>query len=193
MTGLCDGLTSEMTNFSGDSLVCSAHGGDKAQGKLESPAFKITEDFLGFLVAGGPHKGQTEVQLLVDGKVVREAQGGGTVKLHPQVWDVKEFRGKDGVIRIVDSHSGGWGIIGPRFFRGRSRPHDPARHQGEGCRRPQDAGSHFPDGADLRREGRAVCERDPPLPPWRAGQPRPPLLVSRRHLLPHHGGPPENA
>ncbi|RYD19838.1 MAG: c-type cytochrome [Verrucomicrobiaceae bacterium] len=116
MTGMCDGLTSEITNFSGDSLVCSAHGGDKAQGKLESPEFKVTEDFLGFLVAGGPHKGQTAVQLLVDGQIVRESQGGGTVKLHPVVWDVKEFRGKSAVIRIVDSHSGGWGIIAADHF-----------------------------------------------------------------------------
>lgn len=116
MTGHCEGLTAEMTHFSGDSLVCSAHGGDKSQGKLESPEFKLTEDFLGFLVAGGPHKGQTAVQLLVDGQVVRESQGGGTVKLHPEVWDVKEFRGKNAIIRILDTHSGGWGIIAADHF-----------------------------------------------------------------------------
>lgn len=116
MTGLCDGLTSELSDFSGDSLVCSAHGGDKAQGMLESPEFKLTEDFLGFLVAGGNHKGKTAVQLLVGGQVVRESTGDRTVKCRPEVWDVKEFRGKGAVIRIVDAESGGWGIIAADHF-----------------------------------------------------------------------------
>ncbi|GAA5117886.1 HEAT repeat domain-containing protein [Luteolibacter yonseiensis] len=111
VAGRCDGLTSEISGFSGDSLACSAHGGDKTQGTLESPKFKLTEKYVGFLVAGGNHKGKTAVQLVVDGKVEMEATGGGSLNLKPVIWDVSALKGKSAQIRIVDLESGGWGVI----------------------------------------------------------------------------------
>lgn len=75
VTGRCDGVNGEFRNYGGNSLVCSGHRGDAATGTLTSPEIVLTHSFLGFLVAGGNHPGKTAVQLLVDGKVVREAVG----------------------------------------------------------------------------------------------------------------------
>ncbi|MES2438163.1 MAG: HEAT repeat domain-containing protein [Verrucomicrobiota bacterium] len=116
VAGRCDGLTGELGGYSGDSLACSAHGGDKAQGLLESPEFRLTEDFLGFLISGGNHKGKTAVQLLVDGKVVKEATGAGSLQCKPVVWDVAALRGKSAVLRVVDAESGGWGVVAADHF-----------------------------------------------------------------------------
>jgi fructan beta-fructosidase len=53
------------------------------------------------------------VNLLVDGKVVRSATGPteGSETLAPVSWDVKEFAGRTGRVRIVDDATGGWGHV----------------------------------------------------------------------------------
>ncbi|NBV49453.1 MAG: hypothetical protein EBR95_10560, partial [Verrucomicrobia bacterium] len=56
------------------------------------------------------------VQLLVGGKVVREATGANGLTLRENVWDISEFKGKTGVIRIIDSEVGAWGIIAADHF-----------------------------------------------------------------------------
>lgn len=112
----CDGLTSDLTGYSGEYAACSAHGGDKSTGSLTSPEFTVSEDFIAFLVAGGGHAGKTAVQLLADGKVVREATGQNNLQLRPVSWDVKEYRGKRVSIRIIDTATGGWGMIAADHF-----------------------------------------------------------------------------
>lgn len=102
--------------FQGHGLVSSFHGGDKSTGTLTSPEFKIKRNFIRFLIGGGGHAGQTCMNLLVDGKVVRTAIGpnsrpGGSEALMPAVWDVSEFLGRTAHIEIVDKATGGWGHI----------------------------------------------------------------------------------
>ena len=116
VTGRCDGVNGEFRNYGGNSLVCSGHRGDAATGTLTSPEIVLTHSFLGFLVAGGNHPGKTAVQLLVDGKVVREAIGKNGLMLAEVVWDIAEFKGKKGVLRLVDSEVGSWGFIAADHF-----------------------------------------------------------------------------
>ncbi len=114
--GRMDGLTAELTGYSQESVACSAHGGDAAKGSLTSPEFKITENYICFLIAGGKHPGKVGVQLLVDGKAVLDATGENTLRFRTQVWDVSEYKGKSARIRIYDEESGGWGVIAADHF-----------------------------------------------------------------------------
>ncbi len=65
----------EVTGFLGKGLVNSFYGGDDSTGTLTSPPFKIERKFINFLIGGGGIPGETCMNLLVDGKVVRTATG----------------------------------------------------------------------------------------------------------------------
>jgi hypothetical protein len=86
--------------------------GDVHTGTLTSPAFKVDRDYVSFLIDGGPHRGQTCLNLLADGKVVGTAQGPQNNTMVNKFWDVRKFRGKMLQIQAVDNHKGGWGNIG---------------------------------------------------------------------------------
>ncbi len=105
-----------VSGFKGKGLVNSFHGGDKSIGTLTSPAFKIERKYLNFLVGGGKYPGETCINLLLDGKVVRTATGpndrpGGSEQLDWHTWDVTDLDGKNVVIQIVDQRTEGWGHI----------------------------------------------------------------------------------
>ncbi|HWB08219.1 MAG TPA: glycoside hydrolase family 32 protein [Pirellulales bacterium] len=105
-----------VSGFLGQGLVNSFLGGDGPTGKLTSPEFTIERKFVGFLIGGGGYEKQTCMNLLVDGKVVRDAtgpntQGGGSEQLEPAAWDVSDLLGKTARIEIVDDATGGWGHV----------------------------------------------------------------------------------
>ena len=102
--------------FQGKGLVNSYYQGDGTTGTVTSPEFKIERKFIRFLIGGGKDTEKTCLNLLIDGKAVRNATGpndkaGGSEALAPTVWDVSEFTGKTAVIQIVDQAKGGWGHI----------------------------------------------------------------------------------
>jgi fructan beta-fructosidase len=106
----------KVTGFEGKGLVNTYLGGDGPKGTLTSPPFTIERDYITFLVGGGGHKGRTCMNLLIDGKVVLSVTGpntqpGGSEFLNWENWDVREYRGKQAVLQIVDNASGGWGHI----------------------------------------------------------------------------------
>lgn len=106
----------DVSGFSGERLVNSFVGGDRSTGTLKSPPFAIERDYITFLIGGGGYAGKTCMQLIVDGKTVREATGtntdsGGSESLAPDFWQVHELKGKSGQIVIVDAATGGWGHI----------------------------------------------------------------------------------
>ncbi|MFQ6132034.1 MAG: GH32 C-terminal domain-containing protein [Armatimonadota bacterium] len=105
-----------VSGFVGKGLVNSYHGGDGTTGTLTSPPFTIERRRIHFLVGGGKYPGETCINLVVDGDVVRTATGpndrpGGSERLDWHVWDVAELAGKKAVIQIVDQRTGGWGHI----------------------------------------------------------------------------------
>jgi fructan beta-fructosidase len=102
--------------FEGNQLVNSFHGGDDSTGTLTSPPFQVERRFLNFLIGGGKYPGETCLDLLVDGAVVRSATGpndrpGGSERLDWASWDVADLAGKSVVLRIVDRRKGGWGHV----------------------------------------------------------------------------------
>ncbi|MES2922178.1 MAG: HEAT repeat domain-containing protein [Verrucomicrobiota bacterium] len=112
IAGKTDGMTKSFTAYSNDSLVASTHGGDAAKGSLTSPEFTIKEPHITFLIAGGNVAGKTAAQLVIDGKVVREAVGKRSLRLEAALWDVKEFKGRQAKIRLLDDETGADGFIG---------------------------------------------------------------------------------
>ena len=100
-----------VSGFLGKGLVNTYLDKDVPHGTLTSPPFKVSRKFINFLIGGGNHIGQTCINLLVDGKVVRTAVGKSNEKLEWYFWDVDEFQEKRAQIQIVDKASGGWGHI----------------------------------------------------------------------------------
>jgi quinoprotein glucose dehydrogenase len=116
MTGVITGTQVKMKDFSGESVACSAHGGDGAEGSLTSEEFTIVEPYIAFKIAGGNQEGKTCVQLLIDGKVVKEAVGKNAMKFEAITWNVKELKGEKAKLRLLDRATGKWGMIAADHF-----------------------------------------------------------------------------
>jgi uncharacterized protein (DUF608 family) len=99
-----------VSGFLGQGLVNSYLRGDDTTGKLTSQPFTIERHFIRFLVGGG-HHANTQIRLLVDGKVVCATSGKDNERLLPATWDVGAFQGQTAHIEIVDEQQGGWGHI----------------------------------------------------------------------------------
>lgn len=99
-----------VTGFRGKSLVNSYVGGDNTTGKLTSQEFTINRNYIRFLIGGGSHP-DTQIRLIVDGKVVRSASGHDDERLTYAPWDVRDLAGKKAHIEIVDENRGAWGHI----------------------------------------------------------------------------------
>jgi sucrose-6-phosphate hydrolase SacC (GH32 family) len=100
-----------VSGFRGRGLANSHVGGDKSEGTLTSPEFEISHSHLNFLIGGGNHAGRTCLNLLVGGNVVRTATGDADEKLSWKSWDLREWRGRQATLQLVDQHTGGWGHI----------------------------------------------------------------------------------
>jgi non-lysosomal glucosylceramidase len=99
-----------VSGYAGHGFVNSYLGGDDSTGKLTSNPFTIVRRFIKFLVGGGDYR-NTQIRLLVDGKVVRATSGKRMELLEPAFWNVAEFAGRTAQIQIVDEQKGGWGHI----------------------------------------------------------------------------------
>jgi fructan beta-fructosidase len=102
--------------FIGRGLINSFRGGDDSTGSLTSASFAVERPHLNFLIGGGKYPGETCLDLLLDGKVVRTATGpndkpGGSERLNWSSWDVTDLVGKMVTLRVVDHRKGSWGHI----------------------------------------------------------------------------------
>jgi quinoprotein glucose dehydrogenase len=104
-------MKSPFTGYGNDRLAASTNGGEAATGKLTSSEFTIAEPYITFLISGGDQKGKTAAQLLIDGKIVREATGGRSLRSQTALWDVAEFKGRKAQIQLIDDATGDWGFI----------------------------------------------------------------------------------
>src|SRR3954463_13818046 len=100
-----------VSGFLGKGLVNSYLGGDRAEGTLTSPAFRIERKAINFLIGGGRHPSETCLNLIVDETIVRSSTGRDSEHLEWDSWDVAELSGKTATLEIVDRHQGGWGHI----------------------------------------------------------------------------------
>ena len=100
-----------VSGYRGHGLASSFVGGDAAIGTLTSPVFMISRRHINFLIGGGRHPGETCINLLIDGRIVRTATGpngvpGGTERLGWAGWDVADLEGKAARVEIVDTGDG---------------------------------------------------------------------------------------
>lgn len=101
----------DVSGYLGNYLVNSYKGGDVTTGKLTSPSFTITKNFINFLISGGNHPSQTCINLLINDKIVKTATGDNSEQLKWYGWDVSNYIGETATVQIVDTHTGGWGHI----------------------------------------------------------------------------------
>ncbi|MFO0881756.1 MAG: PVC-type heme-binding CxxCH protein [Gemmataceae bacterium] len=96
--------------------------GDKLKGTLTSKAFKITQPYASFLVAGGPHPTTgVELVLKTGDKVFHKAIGLEEEDLRREVVDLRPYQGQEMYIRVIDRHSGHWGHVNFDDFRFHAR------------------------------------------------------------------------
>ena len=84
---------------------------DNQVSNLVTPAFEVKLDYITFLISGGYEPGKACINLLVDGKVVRTATGRNSDYLEWVAFDVKEFKGKEARVQIVDETTSCFGYI----------------------------------------------------------------------------------
>ena len=98
-----------------DTFFGIPNNGDPNTGSIVSPEFTINQDYLNFEIAGGNHPepgpGETAVNLVVDGVVVRTATGHDSGTLNWVAWDLRDLTGRQAHIEIVDQATGGWGHV----------------------------------------------------------------------------------
>jgi len=98
--------------YLGKGLVDTYLNGDAAIGALTSPPFIIRRNYIKFLVGAGNHRGQTCINLMVGGLVVRSAVGmGDREQLDWLQWNVSAFTNQSAQLQIVDTFTSGWGHI----------------------------------------------------------------------------------
>ncbi|MFR9165124.1 MAG: GH32 C-terminal domain-containing protein [Dysgonomonas sp.] len=101
----------EVAGYQGQYLANSFNGGDDSRGSLTSDEFTIERDYINFLIGGGMRP-DAYIELQVDGKQVQLSRPlFDSETLHWLTWDVKNYQGKKGVIRIMDNQRGAWGHI----------------------------------------------------------------------------------
>ena len=94
----------------------TGQGTDATTGTATSPAFTIDADHINLHIGGGSATaasgaGQTTVDLVVDGAVVRSASGKDLEELNWQSWDVADLKGRQATLVVTDTATGGWGHI----------------------------------------------------------------------------------
>lgn len=85
--------------------------GDRATGRLLSPAFTLTGDRMRLLVGGGRDPVRLRVSLLIDDCPVFSETGTNHEVLGRREWDISPYRGKQARIEVVDQATGAWGHL----------------------------------------------------------------------------------
>jgi hypothetical protein len=85
---------------------------DSRTGTLTSKPFTIERNFIRLWIGGGNHPGETCINLLVDGKIVRTVAGHDSNQMRQEGFDVRKLQGKTARLEIVDKATGPWGNIG---------------------------------------------------------------------------------
>ncbi len=94
-----------ITGFQGKRFLCTFHPKlrTNATGKAISREFTMEKPFINFLIGGGNYPGETCLNLVVDGKVVRTETGNGSSELVQKSWDVSQLVGKKAQFEVVDA------------------------------------------------------------------------------------------
>lgn len=101
----------DVKNFEGKYLANSFNMGDSSTGTLTSQEFKITKDYINFLLGGGISN-DTYIELIIEGKsIYKNTSLEESEALKWMTWNVKQYKGQNAIIRIVDNAKGSFGYI----------------------------------------------------------------------------------
>lgn len=100
-----------LDEINGKYIADSYINNDDLIGSIISDEFKIERNYINFMIGGGAEK-ESYMELIVEGEVVAKTKSVTTSGvLNKLSWNVRQFKGKYGVIRIVDNAKGSWGHI----------------------------------------------------------------------------------
>ncbi|MCI0499541.1 MAG: non-lysosomal glucosylceramidase [Planctomycetales bacterium] len=85
---------------------------DGAVGALTSRIFTVERNYIVFLIGGGSHKGQTCMNLLINGEIAASATGMNNNRMSAASFDVRSWQDKTAQLQIIDEVAGTWGNIG---------------------------------------------------------------------------------
>ncbi|CAN5565502.1 hypothetical protein BH11ARM1_BH11ARM1_03560 [soil metagenome] len=85
---------------------------DGHTGTLQSPPFTIARRFINMRLGGGNHPGETCVNLVVDGKIVRSCTGRNRNEMAWESLPTGDLEGQIAHLEVVERAVGGWGNIG---------------------------------------------------------------------------------
>ena len=90
--------------FDGSRFLCSFHPrrGGEAVGQATSTEFTIERPYINFLIGGGRMPGETGINLVVEGRVVKSETGNNRRTLEPASWDVSGLIGRRARIVVLD-------------------------------------------------------------------------------------------
>lgn len=111
------GDTPRVVNSHAARLSKSVGEGDGHVGRLISRTFKIERNYIAFYIGGGAHKDKTCLNLVIDGKVARQATGKSNNRMSLESFDVRDLANKEAHLEIVDNEKGPWGNIGVGSIR----------------------------------------------------------------------------
>lgn len=101
----------EVKGFEGKYLANSFNRGDNSTGTLSSLKFKIERNYINFLLGGGVNN-DTYIELTIGNKSIYKSTAfEESETLQWVTWDVRQYKGQEALIRIVDNASGQWGHI----------------------------------------------------------------------------------
>lgn len=101
-----------------NSFSVAGNGGAKehSTGKLTSPEFTITRNFIRFLIGGGENANQLGLRLKIDGQTVQSATGHTAHQFRIDFFNTTELIGRKARLEIVDDSASGWGSIGVDYI-----------------------------------------------------------------------------
>lgn len=91
--------------FEGLKYIHSGAFNREGTGRLVSEGFTVEKDYISFLVSGYTRLDRVNVNLLIDGEMVRQTSGDGGNEVKLVNWDVREFHGRTAQIVINDLSS----------------------------------------------------------------------------------------
>jgi sucrose-6-phosphate hydrolase SacC (GH32 family) len=100
----------------GNFFINSFHNEMVSTGRISSPEFTLSHNFINFKIGGGYAPDKESVNLLVNGRVVRSETGRNSNNLQWASWNVSELRGQKAHIQIVDDLTDGYGCIYADYF-----------------------------------------------------------------------------
>ena len=130
----------QVSGIEGSRFAFSFNSSNQDTGVASSKSFVLNKRYMDFKIAGGAFKGETCINLLVDGKVVRSSTGDNTLALVRKCWDLQTYSGRTASLEIVDkSTSNSYGFVAVDDIRLSSVPM--GLSTSELLRRPYDWGN----------------------------------------------------